>query len=158
MRRSDAGVDRVSPVVRADGPGPIAILSAAPFSLDALVARVRDPEHGAICTFTGTTRRDGDRRPVVALEYEAYPELAEREMRTIALEAGASHSATVAIAHRVGRVGLGEPSVLVAAGAGHRGQAFDACRQAIDELKRRVPIWKREVYEDGAASWVQGGG
>jgi molybdopterin synthase catalytic subunit len=133
-------------------------LSDEPLSPDALAARVGDPEHGAVCTFVGTTRRDGARRPVVALEYEAYRELAEVELRAIAAEAGAAHAAAVAIAHRVGRVPLGEPSVVVAAGAPHRGQAFDACRQAIDELKRRVPIWKREVFEDGASAWVQGGG
>lgn len=133
-------------------------LTAEPLDLAPLLAAVGDPEHGGTATFIGTTRREGGGRAVAALDYEAYEELALAEMRAIALEAREAYGAVVAIAHRVGRVGVGEPSVMVAASAGHRPAAFAACRFAIDELKARVPLWKRTVFEDGAASWVDGCG
>ncbi len=131
-------------------------LSDAPLDLAPLLAAVLDPEHGGTATFVGTTRREGGGRPVAALAYEAYEELALAEMEAIAREAREAFGAAVALEHRVGRVAVGEPSVMVAASAGHRPAAFAACRYAIDELKARVPVWKQTVYEDGGTDWHDG--
>jgi molybdopterin synthase catalytic subunit len=128
-----------------------------PIDLAALIAAVGDPAHGAICTFLGTTRETspGDERPVEALEYESYTEMALADFAAIAHEAerrfGPLH---IALAHRLGRVALGEASVGVAVGAPHRDAAFDACEFAIDTLKARAPIWKRESYRDGGSAWI----
>ena len=132
------------------------LLSDQPLELSALVDAVVHPEHGGIATFLGTTRREAGEREVEALDYEAYDELALAEMTAVAAEAEARFGARVAVAHRVGRVEVGRPSVAVAASAGHRPEAFAACRYVIDELKRRVPIWKRAVYADGEATWIDG--
>ena len=122
----------------------------------ALLAAVADPEHGGTATFIGTTRREGGDRAVAALFYEAYEELALAEIEAIAREAHEALGATVALLHRVGRVDAGDPSVMVAASAGHRPAAFAACRYAIDELKARVPVWKQTVFEDGGTDWIDG--
>jgi molybdopterin synthase catalytic subunit len=131
-------------------------LTDEPLDLAPLLAAVADPEHGGTATFIGTTRREGGGRAVAALHYEAYEELAVAEMQPIAAEARQAYGATVALLHRVGRVAVGEPSVMVAASAGHRPAAFAACRFAIDALKARVPVWKQTVFEDGATSWIDG--
>jgi len=131
-------------------------LCAEPLALEPLIAAVRDDGHGAIVTFLGVTRvtSNGDPRPVAALEYEAYAALALREMEAIAAEAHARFGPLrIAIAHRTGRVDLGEPSVAIAVGTPHRPQAFAACAFAIDALKARVEIWKNECYADGATAW-----
>ncbi len=127
-------------------------------SLDtaALLASVSDPEHGGTALFVGTTRRESDGRPVAALRYEVYEELALTEMATIAAEAEDAFGARVSMEHRTGTVAVGAPSVAVAASAGHRPAAFAACRYAIDQLKARVPIWKQTVYADGDAAWIDG--
>jgi molybdopterin synthase catalytic subunit len=132
------------------------LLSDQPLEVSTLIDAVSHPEHGGIATFLGTTRREAGEREVEALDYEAYEELALAEMATVAAEAEARFGARVAVAHRVGRVEVGRPSVAVAASAGHRPEAFAACRYVIDELKHRVPIWKRTVYADGGATWVDG--
>lgn len=134
---------------------PLVVLSDAPLSLDDLLAHVGGPEHGGTVTFTGTTRRDGD-DDVAALEYDVYEDMALAEMRRIAREAQDRHGARVALAHRRGRVAVGEASVAVAASAGHRAAAFAACRQVIDALKADVPIWKRAVHGDGRTAWQDG--
>jgi molybdopterin synthase catalytic subunit len=128
-------------------------------SLDhaALVSAVADPEHGGLATFVGTTRRESDAREVAALRYEAYEELATAEMRAIVAEAERAMGARIAVVHRVGDVPVGHPSVMVAASARHRAAAFTACRYVIDELKRRVPIWKQTIYADGGTAWIDGG-
>ena len=131
-------------------------LQEEPLDVAAVCRAVVDPDHGGIATFLGTTRREADCHEVEALDYEAYDELALAEMRAVAGEAEARFGARVALVHRVGRVPVGEASVAVAASAPHRPAAFAACRYAIDELKTRVPIWKREVHADGAARWVDG--
>jgi len=119
-------------------------------SLDALVERVRDPRAGAVVTFSGVTR------DVDELVYEAYGEMALEQMAEIVAEAIARHGLCAAAAeHRVGRVPLSEPSVLVAVSAPHRPEAFVGAREIIDRIKAAAPIWKQEV-EDGAASWVDG--
>jgi molybdopterin converting factor subunit 1 len=123
---------------------------ATPLSLDALVARVRDPRAGAIVTFQGVTR------DVARLEYEAYVDMAHAKLATIVAEAVERHGLCAAAAeHRVGDVPLSEPSVLVAASAAHRGEAFAGAREIIDRVKAQVPIWKKEVSEEGSA-WVPG--
>jgi MoaE-MoaD fusion protein len=122
-----------------------------PLSLDALVALVRDPHAGAIVTFSGVTRE------VASLDYEAYAEMAIEQMRAIAIEAIERHGlCAAAVEHRVGTVPLSEPSVIVAVSAPHRTEAFAGAREIIDRVKALAPIWKREVGEDGAATWVEG--
>jgi molybdopterin synthase catalytic subunit/molybdopterin converting factor small subunit len=130
------------------------LLSDEPLSLDRVVDEVRDEQAGAIATFTGTTRISSRGRTVTHLDYEAYEGMAERVMAEIAerLESRYELSA-VAIHHRVGRVGIGETSVVIAVSAPHRQDALAACKDAIDELKERVPLWKKEVYSDGE-EWI----
>jgi molybdopterin synthase catalytic subunit len=128
-----------------------------PIDLAALIAAVGSPAHGAICTFLGTTRETspGDDRAVEALDYEAYLELARADFEAIAAEASERFGPLrIAIVHRTGRVALGEASVAVAVGSPHRGASFDACEFAIDTLKARAPIWKRETYRDGGTAWI----
>jgi molybdopterin synthase catalytic subunit len=128
-----------------------------PIDVAAVNAAVADAAHGAICTFLGTTRETspGDDRPVAALDYESYTAVALADFEAIAAEARERFGPLrIAIVHRTGRVALGEASVAVAVGAPHRGAAFDACEFAIDALKARAPIWKRETYADGATAWI----
>jgi molybdopterin synthase catalytic subunit len=132
-------------------------ITADPIDVPALIDAVGDPAHGAICTFVGTTRvtSPGDERPVEALDYEAYVEMALADFHALAAEARERFGPLrIAIVHRTGRVALGEASVAVAVGAPHRNVAFDACEFAIDTLKARSPIWKRERYVDGATAWI----
>ena len=131
-------------------------LRETPLDPAGLIGAVADPDHGGTALFVGTTRREADVREVVALRYEAYEELALAELRAIAGEAEAAYAARIAVEHRVGAVAVGEPSVVVAASAGHRPAAFAACRYVIDELKARAPIWKQTVHADGTATWVDG--
>jgi MoaE-MoaD fusion protein len=129
-------------------------LSDAPLSLDAVVDEVRADEAGAIATFIGTTRVHSRGRTVTHLEYEAYQGMAEGVMAQIAAELkGRYELCDVAIHHRVGRVGIGEPSVVIAVSAPHRQDALAACKDAIDTLKETVPLWKKEVYE-GGEEWI----
>ena len=129
-------------------------LSADPLSLDAVVREVSRDDAGAIATFTGTVRNRSRDRDVRYLEYEAYEGMAEQTMATLAAELKRRHSLTeIAIHHRVGRVEIGEPSVVIAVSAPHRGDALAACKEAIDTLKQTVPLWKKEVYE-GGEEWI----
>jgi MoaE-MoaD fusion protein len=130
------------------------LLSDEPLSLDRVVDEVRDEQAGAIATFTGTTRISSRGRTVTHLDYEAYEGMAERVMAEIAESLQARYElSAVAIHHRVGRVGIGETSVVIAVSAPHRQDALAACKDAIDELKERVPLWKKEVYSDGE-EWI----
>lgn len=130
--------------------GPHVAVRPEPLSLDALVERVRDPRAGAVVTFAGVTR------DVDLLEYEAYAEMALEAMREIVHGAIELHGLCAAAAeHRVGVVPLGEPSVLVAVSAPHRGEAFAGAREIIDAIKARAPIWKVEV-QAGERRWVEG--
>lgn len=114
------------------------------------VDHVRDLSAGAIATFEGTTRDHFDGRRVVELRYEAYGAMARRRLEAILREARAAHAlCRLAVAHRLGTVPAGEASVFVAASAVHRADAMEACRYVIDEIKASVPIWKKEVYDDG---------
>jgi molybdopterin synthase catalytic subunit/molybdopterin converting factor small subunit len=129
-------------------------LSDEPLSLERCVDEVRDDDAGAIATFTGTTRRTSRGRTVIQLEYEAYEGMAEATMEGIAQELRTRYNVSnVAIHHRIGRVGIGETSVVIAVSAPHRADALAACRDAIDALKERVPLWKKEVYE-GGEEWI----
>ena len=133
-------------------------VQADPLDLAALLALVQAPSLGGVAVFLGTVRDHHAGRAVVRLEYEAYPEMAEAEMRKIAEEAvGRFGVARIAVAHRTGRLEIGETSVAVVVGSAHRREALEACRFVIDTLKRTAPIWKRELYEDGAA-WIEGEG
>ncbi len=129
---------------------PWARVRSEPLSLDALAARVRDPRAGAVVTFSGVTRE------VERLEYEAYAEMAEERMAAIAAQAVERHGlCAAAVEHRVGDVPLSEPSVIVAASAPHRGEAFAGAREIIDRVKAEAPIWKKEI-EGGEGRWVEG--
>jgi MoaE-MoaD fusion protein len=131
-----------------------------PLSPDAIAAAVDDPGAGGVVVFSGVVRNQTDGRPVKFLEYEAHAPMAEAKMREIGDAARARWAGVrrVAILHRIGRLEIGESSVLIAVSAAHRGDAFEACRYAIDTLKRTVPVWKKEHFEDGEI-WVglQGG-
>jgi MoaE-MoaD fusion protein len=125
-----------------------------PLSLEAAVGEVRGNGAGAIATFTGTVRDSSRGRDVQYLEYEAYEGMAEEVMTELATRLRERHGLTgIAIHHRVGRVEIGEASVVVATSAPHRAEALAACKQAIDELKTSVPLWKKEVYE-GGEEWI----
>jgi molybdopterin synthase catalytic subunit len=125
-----------------------------PIALERLARAVRDPAAGAVVTFVGTTRDQNAGRRVVRLEYEAYAAMAVSEMRALAAEAARRWPLRrVAMAHRTGRVPVGQASVAIAVSAGHRDEAFAACRWLIDRLKEIVPIWKREHYRGGVV-WV----
>ena len=129
-------------------------LSEQALSLDAVVEEVRSDEAGAIATFTGTTRIQSRGRIVLHLDYEAYGGMAEQEMARIAGELEGRHElCAIAIHHRVGRVEIGEASVVIAVSAPHRQDALAACKDAIDTLKRTVPVWKKEVYA-GGEEWI----
>jgi molybdopterin synthase catalytic subunit len=129
-------------------------LSDAPLSLDDVVREVATEEAGAIATFTGTTRARSRGRVVVRLEYEAYEGMAEQTMAEIAEELKQRYQLLdIAVHHRVGVVDVGGTSVVIAVSAAHRADALAACRDAIDRLKTRVPLWKKEVYE-GGEEWI----
>jgi molybdopterin synthase catalytic subunit len=124
-----------------------------PLSLDEVVEAVRAPGRGAVVTFTGDVRGETRGQRVLRLEYQAYPAMAERKLRQIGEALLAEHGAAVAIVHRVGTLQPGEAAVVIACAAPHRAAAFAACRAAIERLKAEVPVWKREVFEDGS-EWV----
>jgi molybdopterin synthase catalytic subunit len=130
------------------------LISKEPLDLRAAVAEVETADAGAVATFVGTVRRRSRGRAVLHLEYEAYEEMAEEMLHALAEELKAKHELSkIAIHHRVGRVEIGEPSVVIAVSAPHRAPALDACREAIDTLKETVPLWKKEVYE-GGEEWI----
>lgn len=129
-------------------------LSELPLSLDDAVREVASDDAGAVATFTGTTRARSRGREVVRLEYEAYEGMAEVEMERIAADLKVRHSLIeVAIHHRVGIVGIGETSVVIAVSSAHRADALAACAEAIDTLKGSVPLWKKEIYV-GGEEWI----
>jgi molybdopterin synthase catalytic subunit len=129
-------------------------ITEEPLSLEAVVAEVADERAGGVATFTGTVRRQSRGREVTHLEYEAYAEMAEDVMAQLAADLHERHDlCAVAIHHRVGRVEIGEASVVIAVSAPHRQDALTACREAIDTLKQTVPLWKKEVYE-GGEEWI----
>ena len=127
---------------------------ATPLDLAAAVAEVETDEAGAIATFVGTVRRRSRGRDVQFLDYEAYEEMAEPMLDRLAADLTERHGlCAVAIHHRIGRVEIGEPSVVIAVSAAHRAAALEACREAIDALKETIPLWKKEVYA-GGEEWI----
>ena len=131
-------------------------LTEQPIDRTSVLAHLSPREAGALVVFEGSVRDSANGREVVRLEYEAFTELALREMRRIEEEAGGRWPlGFVAIVHRVGSLTPGETSVLIAVTSSHRDEAFEACRFIIDSLKARVPIWKKEHYRDGSA-WIGG--
>src|SRR5882762_3612253 len=127
-----------------------------PIDMAALARYVRAPEDGAIVTFDGFVRNQSHDRPTLYLDYEAYESMALAKMREIGAQLHEKYSIHhVAVVHRLGRLEIGETSVFIAISAPHRAAAFDACRFAIDTLKRTVPIWKKEYFADGAV-WADG--
>jgi molybdopterin synthase catalytic subunit len=134
------------PPVSGGAEAPHVVVTEEPLSLDGLAARVRDPRAGAVVVFSGVTRE------VDHLDYEAYVEMASDRMAEIVADAIVGHELCAAAAeHRIGAVPLSEPSVIVAASAAHRGEAFAGAREIIDRIKAEAPIWKREEGE-----WVEG--
>jgi molybdopterin synthase catalytic subunit len=130
-------------------------VDAQPLSMDALLAEVNGPAMGGVVTFTGIVRNQARGAEIDHLEYEAYAPMAEKEMRKI-VEAVTARwpQVKLALSHRVGRLAIGEAAVMIAAAAPHRAEAFEACRFAIDTLKKTVPIWKKEFATSGAY-WVE---
>ena len=130
------------------------VITAEPLDVGAITALVEKPENGGVVTFQGTTRNDTDGRPVLFLEYEAYPEMAEKTLRQVVAEVGERWNVPdLAVAHRIGRLEIGEASLVVAVAAPHRAEAFAACAYVVDRIKEFVPIWKKEHFQDGSV-WV----
>ena len=142
------------PVGRADD-----FVGIVPYGLDAgtITSLVQDGAAGGVAVFLGTTRdeKDAQGRELIALDYEAYREMAEKQLRDLAAEARRRWPVVkLAIVHRVGRVEIAQPSVIIAVSCPHRGEAFEACRWIIDTLKKDVAVWKKEVWADGTGTWV----
>jgi molybdopterin synthase catalytic subunit len=134
-------------------------LMAEPLPIAAAVSFVTDPAAGGIGLFLGTTRAETSPagQALMSLDYEAYPEMAMEQMRDLARRArDRGPIVKLALLHRIGRVCVGEPSVMVAVSTAHRAEAFDACRWLIDTLKVEVAVWKKEVWADGTTTWVEG--
>ena len=132
-------------------------ITAEPIDAAALLSRVVSPSAGAVLLFWGVVRNENDGREVAALEYEAYAEMAEAKLREIAAESAHRWGVGgIAVVHRIGKLAVGEASVGIAVASPHRSEAYEASRYVIEELKRRVPIWKREHYADGPSEWLGG--
>jgi molybdopterin synthase catalytic subunit len=131
-------------------------LAREPIDIPTLARHVRAPEDGAVVTFDGFVRNESHNRATLYLEYEAYESMALAKMCEIGMQLHEKYRIhRVAMVHRLGRLQIGETSVFIAVSAPHRAAAFDACRFAIDTLKRTVPIWKKEYFADGAV-WADG--
>lgn len=133
-------------------------LSSEPLDVPALRAAMADHRAGGFVSFEGWVRNRNDGREVLRLDYEAYAPLAEKEGARILEEARRNFAVfDIRCVHRIGNLALGDLAVWVGVSAQHRGAAFDACRFVIDEVKSRVPIWKREHYASGESGWVNAG-
>lgn len=131
-------------------------LTRHPIEVDDLLAEVQGPERGGTCVFAGTVRNDGD---VTGIDYSAYEQMAFAEIERILGEAQAQWpEARVMLQHRLGLVPVGEASIAIAAAAPHRDEAFTACRFVIEQVKKRLPIWKKEHHADGTTAWVDASG
>lgn len=134
-------------------------LVRAPIDVAGLLAAVDSPGCGATSLFLGTVRDLNAGRPVTGIDYSAYDVMAEGELRRIASEAADRYdTALIAVEHRLGTLAIGDVSVAIAVAHAHRAPAMEACRFIIEEVKRRVPIWKREHYRDGTREWVDPSG
>jgi molybdopterin synthase catalytic subunit len=136
--------------------GGSARLTREPIDGARLAAEAKQGEDGAVVVFDGIVRNNTRGRKTLHLDYEAYEEMALKQMDELAVEARTKFGVReVKIVHRLGRLMIGETSVLIVVASAHRGKAFDACRWVIDTLKRQVPIWKKETFEDGVV-WADG--
>jgi molybdopterin synthase catalytic subunit len=134
---------------------PLASLVRAPIDPVAIIRDVSNPRNGAVLLFLGAVRQVNDGRDVTGIDYAAYEAMAQRELDAIVAEASEKfETPDVAVQHRLGELGVEEVSVAIAVGHAHRDAAYSVSRFVIEELKRRVPIWKREHYADGAREWV----
>ncbi len=134
-------------------------LTREPISLDRLLAEVASPESGGTCVFLGTVRNGPEEGGVTAIEYSAYDEMLEAEFGRILAEARRRWPMVrIAVRHRLGTVPVGEASIAVAVSAPHRAQSFETCCHVIEEVKHRLPVWKRELRLDGSATWVDPSG
>ena len=130
-------------------------ITTAPIDSASLLKEVSAPHNGATVLFVGVVREENEGRPVTGIEYAAYRSMAERELTRIVQECGARFDTADLIAvHRIGRLEVGEASVVIAAAHPHRAQAYEASRYIIEQIKLRLPIWKREEYADGTREWV----
>ena len=133
----------------------MAILTESPILLDPLIDQVRSPDRGGIAIFLGLVRDHHQGKGVLGLDYSAYGPMAESVTQQIIDEvAGRGSRVAVAVQHRVGALTIGDIAVAVVAASAHRGEAFEACRYVIEELKKRVPVWKKEMFVDGTVEWV----
>lgn len=131
-------------------------ITREPLDPQPLVEAVRRDESGAVALFYGVVRNENMGRSVQYLEYDAYPQMAIKKMKEVADEIRSKFPVTgVGILHRIGRLEIGETSLLVAVSSGHRGEAFEACHYAVDRIKQIVPVWKKEVWDDGE-EWIEG--
>ena len=134
-------------------------LIRTPISLDTLLAEVSSAACGGTCVFLGTVRNGPEEQGVTAIEYSAYEEMVEAEFGRLLADAGSRWpEARIAVRHRLGVIPSGEASIAIAAAAPHRAEAFAACRFVIEEVKRRIPVWKKELRLDGTETWVDPSG
>ena len=134
-------------------------LTRSPISLDVLLAEVSSAACGGTCLFLGTVRNGPDEQGVTAIEYSAYEAMVEAEFGRLLADAAQRWPDTrIAVRHRLGVIPSGEASIAIAAAAPHRAEAFEACRFVIEEVKRRVPVWKKELRIDGSETWVDPSG
>jgi molybdopterin synthase catalytic subunit len=137
----------------------VTFLTRDRLSLEQLLAEVSAPARGGTCVFLGTVRSGPEERGVTAIEYSAYEEMVEVEFGRLLGDAGQRWPETrIAVRHRLGTIPAGEASIAIAAAAPHRAQAFEACRFVIEEVKRRIPVWKKELRLDGTEVWVDPSG
>jgi molybdopterin synthase catalytic subunit len=136
----------------------VAFLSDAPLDLGGLMAEVAAPDRGGVAAFVGLVRDHHQGRAVRELEYSAYAPMVEAECGRIVDETEQRWPVRVALRHRIGLLEIGDAAVAIAVAGAHRDEAFAACRHVIEEVKRRVPIWKRERYADGSVEWVGAAG
>ena len=130
-----------------------------PIDVAAMMAEIQDPANGATVLFLGHVREVNDGRAVTGIEYTAYGEMAERELASIAHDAAAATGVSdLLIEHRLGALQLGDASIAIVAAHAHRARAYEASRFAIEEVKKRLPVWKRERYVDGTSEWVNAHG
>lgn len=132
----------------------VRFLTRDPISLEALCREVVAPEYGGLATFLGLVRNHHEGRGVRGIEYSAYEEMAESVSEAVVIEATARWPVRIGLLHRLGDLEVGDIAVAIAAASAHRDEAFAACRYVIEEVKRRVPIWKRELFADGTVQWV----
>jgi molybdopterin synthase catalytic subunit len=130
-------------------------ITTKPIDVQTVNDVVKRPSDGAVVTFDGIVRDNFDGRTVRSLEYEAYAEMAEKKMAEIGAEVRHKFAiGEIAMVHRLGALGIGESSIVIAVAAPHRHAAFEACAYAMDRVKEEVPVWKKEFFDDGDAHWV----